>query len=339
MYDTPEDSRTNTKGEFKDMLTVIFPVLNQIEMTIKNNIFYTYIYLDSRKPGRYQYGDYLFEFEPMYVGKGKGSRWREHLGYYKNWLGYKIKHIKDCGLEPKVIFQEKNLDEQSAFKSEIDLIIIIGRRDLGTGPLVNLTKGGDGVSGYIHSEKQKENFRGKNNPMYGKVPWNKGKKFPEYSGMNHPNYGKLMSEEQKKKISLKVSGENNHNYGKKRPEHSIKLSGRKNIKRQGIPPWNKGKVGIYSEETLEIWFQKRSGEGNYMYGKHHSKETKKKMTEASSKRFQNSRSREKLKGKNNSFYGKHHSEETKKKMSEKRKEYYKKRRENDNSNFSSSKSN
>jgi len=33
LYDTPEDSRTNTKGEFKDMLTVIFPVLNQIEMT------------------------------------------------------------------------------------------------------------------------------------------------------------------------------------------------------------------------------------------------------------------------------------------------------------------
>jgi len=31
-------------------------------------------------------------------------------------------------------------------------------------------------------------FMGKGNPMYGKKPWNKGKRIPEMSGENHPNY-------------------------------------------------------------------------------------------------------------------------------------------------------
>jgi hypothetical protein len=43
-----------------------------------------------------------------------------------------------------------------------------------------------------------------------------------------------------------------------------------------------------------------------MYGKHHSEETKKKMSAS-------------LKGEKHPFYGKHHSEETKKKMSEAKK--------------------
>lgn len=44
------------------------------------------------------------------------------------------------------------------------------------------------------------------------------------------------------------------------------------------------------------------GENHPMYGKHHSEETRKKLSEAN-------------KGENNPFYGKHHTEETKKKIS------------------------
>ena len=53
---------------------------------------------------------------------------------------------------------------------------------------------------------------------------------------------------------------------------------------------NKGKEGL-------------KGEKHPMYGKHHSEETRKKISEAT-------------KGENNPFYGKHHTEETKKKISE-----------------------
>ena len=45
------------------------------------------------------------------------------------------------------------------------------------------------------------------------------------------------------------------------------------------------------------------GEKHPMYGKHHSDETRRKMSEA-------------LKGENHPFYGKHHSDETRRKMSE-----------------------
>jgi len=36
-------------------------------------MFYVYIYLDPRKPGRYVYGDYCFLYEPFYVWKNIGD--------------------------------------------------------------------------------------------------------------------------------------------------------------------------------------------------------------------------------------------------------------------------
>jgi hypothetical protein len=42
---------------------------------IDDNIFYVYIYFDTRKlKSKYVYDDLIFEFEPFYVGKGKYKR-------------------------------------------------------------------------------------------------------------------------------------------------------------------------------------------------------------------------------------------------------------------------
>jgi len=66
--------------------------------------FYVYVYLDPRKPGKYKYGEYEFDYEPFYVGKGKGFRFKRHLTEYQlihdknNLKVNKIrKIIKDIG--------------------------------------------------------------------------------------------------------------------------------------------------------------------------------------------------------------------------------------------------
>ena len=109
-----------------------------------------------------------------------------------------------------------------------------------------------------------------------------------------------------------------HNLGVKRSEETCRKIGDAH---RGQVPWNIGKQ--HSEETkrkirekaigrtieeetrLKLSEQmkgKRVGENHPMYGKHHSDESKLKMSIAST-------------GENNSFYGKHHSDESKLKMS------------------------
>lgn len=45
--------------------------------------FLVYCYLDPRKPGKYIFGEYSFNYEPIYIGKGKLRRIKSHLYLYK----------------------------------------------------------------------------------------------------------------------------------------------------------------------------------------------------------------------------------------------------------------
>jgi hypothetical protein len=47
----------------------------------------------------------------------------------------------------RIIFLKQNLTEEEAFRHEIYMIAVFGRKDLGTGILHNRTDGGDGSSG------------------------------------------------------------------------------------------------------------------------------------------------------------------------------------------------
>jgi len=126
------------------------------------NNFYVYVYLDPRKPGGFDYGEFHFDFEPFYVGKGQGIQWLTHLGLAqsktKSYKLNKIRKIQSLGLEPKIIKYKENLTEEEAFDLEKKLIKTIGRLDLGHGPLTNLTDGGDGTSGLVGWNKGRTKF-------------------------------------------------------------------------------------------------------------------------------------------------------------------------------------
>lgn len=118
-------------------------------------MFYVYCILDPRKPGYYKYDELEFNFEPFYVGKASKRRLKNTLQYKKrrNTIkNNKLKAIKKSGLQPNLIILYDNLDELSAFNLEKSSIKKIGRIIDKKGPLGNLTEGGDGTTGYKHTD-------------------------------------------------------------------------------------------------------------------------------------------------------------------------------------------
>jgi len=127
--------------------------------------YYVYIYLDPRKPGPFTYGEYTFNYEPFYVGKGKDGRCNDHLIEAKSdqidisfdnpFKIRKIRKILKSNLKPIILKVKENLIEQDSFDLEIWLIWVIGRVNLKNGPLVNLTDGGDGCVGFVWTSRLK----------------------------------------------------------------------------------------------------------------------------------------------------------------------------------------
>jgi len=209
------------------------------------NIFYVYIYLDPRKPGKYCYDDYCFLFEPFYVGvASQKQRMYDHLRPCKqNKDPNKIKVNKIN----KIIHSGYNLKNGYIFKihdckyreiaieHEINMIKAIGRSDINLGPLTNRTNGGDGGWGYIPSEAQKRNLSkmrmGDKNPFFGK---HHSQESIDISVESRKNY--KTTDETKKKLSDSISkswkdpkrmenqisalsGPNNPMYGKLGKDH------------------------------------------------------------------------------------------------------------------------
>jgi len=116
--------------------------------------FYVYVYLDPRKPGNYVYGEYEFEYEPFYVGKGNGDRAYVHLkghGTNKDFL-FMVQEIKT----PNIIFYKKDLFENVSLALERKMVKTIGRLNKETGPLFNKNDAGGGCPGAICSNETKK---------------------------------------------------------------------------------------------------------------------------------------------------------------------------------------
>ena len=101
------------------------------------NIYYVYQYLREKDSTTALAGT------PYYIGKGKNNR--AYIGHNNRIPSNKdyIQIIRD------------NLTEQEAIDLEILLIEKYGRKDLGTGILINLSNGGEGASGAVRSQEHK----------------------------------------------------------------------------------------------------------------------------------------------------------------------------------------
>ena len=95
--------------------------------------YYTYAYLREDRT-------------PYYIGKGKGNR-----AYRRRKTD--IKPPKD---KSRILILKQNLTEQEAFRHEVYMIAVFGRKDLGTGILHNRTNGGEGISGLVHTEETRK---------------------------------------------------------------------------------------------------------------------------------------------------------------------------------------
>lgn len=230
-------------------------------MKSDQQIFYVYVYLDPRKPGDHNYGEYHFDYEPFYVGKGKNKRLYKHLqpaklknGENKSFTNKIMKIQCVCGIDPIIIKCQEMLEEQVALNLEVKIVGIIGRLNILTGPLCNLTEAGDGISGYKHTDDTKRKI---------------GKSLKGLqAGINNPMYGKHHTEEVREKLSLKLSGENHPMFGK----HPLEETKRKNRE------WHNGKHCTIG--TKRKMSESHLGEKNVMYGKKHSEETIKKISMA-----------------------------------------------------------
>jgi hypothetical protein len=171
-----------------------------------DNKFYTYAYL--RKDGT-----------PYYIGKGKGRRCYDRRGR----AGCKTPQDRS-----RIIFLKQNLTEEEAFRHEVYMIAVLGRKDLGTGILRNLTDGGDGSSGLRHTQETRERIRKSNlgrkhteeaKEKISKI--HKGKKLSQeqIELMRRNSTGKRHTEEAKEKCRLAKLG-NQWNVGKKGELHA-----------------------------------------------------------------------------------------------------------------------
>jgi hypothetical protein len=187
-------------------------------------MYYTYAYL-------------RIDRTPYYIGKGKGNR-----AYSK------CRNFKPPGNPNRVLVLKRGLSEEEAFRHEVYMIALFGRKDKGTGILRNRTDGGEGASG---AEVSAETRR----------------KLSECRlGEKNPNFGKKMSEKQRERLR-EVAKVRSHSEETRR-KISEKLKGNK---------WN---VGRKHSEEMKRKVSEASRGRKRAVGKKHSEETKRKMSES-----------------------------------------------------------
>ena len=242
-------------------------------VNLNDPVFYVYVYLDPCKPGKYVYGEYEFDYEPFYVGKGNGKRaydnHKENIELFN-----KINEIR----ESIIFFHKEKMKEYAAFRLECKIIKAIGRQNIGTGPLYNLMdECGGGMTGHKHTEETKKKMR---NAWKNRQPISEKTR----ERMSVANKGKIVSEKTRIKIRNIHKGKvvSTETREKMRLSHLGKTLSEETKMKISIS--EKGK--IVSDETKEkmkgrnISDETRQKRSESAKGKKHSEETKQKISES-----------------------------------------------------------
>jgi len=197
--------------------------------------------------------------ETFYVGIGTPERPYENK-HRNNYWNHIVKKV-----EYEVIIVKENLSWEDACDWEKSEIEKIGRKDLGLGPLVNMTDGGEGTQGVIITEERRINIslavkkamlnpeviQKMKNAKVNFKPWNNGMKGWN-SGKHNFNYGNHWSDEKKNELSEKLKETYKDGFSN---EHIVKLK----EKRKGKKP----ALGMkHTKEQKNKWSEDRQGQNH-----------------------------------------------------------------------------
>ena len=138
---------------------------------------------------------------PFYIGIGKNedrAYSKSNRNLHWNRIVSKTDYVVD------ILFDDINYDIAKEKEKEF---INLYKRDCDGGTLCNITLGGEGALGLIHTEESKKKM---GEPNKGKTISKEHRKI-----ISKIHSGKKHSDEWKMEMSKKMSGENNHNYGRK----------------------------------------------------------------------------------------------------------------------------
>lgn len=169
----------------------------------------------------------------FYIGKGQRGRDTREASGRNTIFKRLVAKIRREGSEPKVVRWQSGLREEDAHMLEVSYIKLFGRRDNGTGALVNLTDGGEGPSGFkqspetiarVSAKKKGQSLSAEHRAKIAKA--NRGRKHSAESKdkISQAHRGKPKSEEHRAKMSAASTG-NKHMLGKTLSEETrAKLS-------------------------------------------------------------------------------------------------------------------
>ena len=262
-------------------------------LLLEDRRFYCYIYLDTRKPGNYNYlindKNYHFDYEPFYVGEGKCERMYDHLEEAKtsNRSTYKLNKIRKIwkeGCDPIILKLESFLTKKESLQLEEDFIKAIKFISDG-GYLTNmLSKGRDPIYSKEHRQILSSQRKNKSYKEIYKNPeeWKKNHSIAR-KGDNNPMHRKGGHTE---KTKLKISknrlengigkGEKNPMYGKKRPDLAERNRSQRGKTIEEIHGEDKAK------ETKEKMSKSRKGRKNPPI----SEESRKNMSNAQKRKWE-----------------------------------------------------